>query len=148
MTVSKLTSLDVSHYFLSKTDDDSGDSISNLKLQKLVYLAQGFHLAIYDKKLFNEPIEAWTHGPVIDSLYHKFKEFGSNGIPAVKINLAKYSKNIKNLLEEIWEVYGQFSAWKLRNITHDHTPWKETSPGSEINLDSMKLYFKTLLKTA
>lgn len=144
----KLTSLDVANYFLAKTDEDAGDSISNLKLQKLVYLAQGFYLALYDERLFSSPIEAWTHGPVIRSLYHRFKKYESNGIPAPTINLKKYSKKVMSLLDEIWEVYGQFSAWKLRNITHEHKPWSKTAPGSVIGIDSMRRYFKTLLQSA
>jgi uncharacterized phage-associated protein len=59
---------DVAKYFLSLTDEDAGDLISNLKLQKLVYYAQGFHLALYDELLFEETIEAWTHGPVIPEM--------------------------------------------------------------------------------
>ena len=63
---------DVAKYFLSLSDDSSGDYISNLKLQKLLYYAQGFHLAIFNKPLFNEPIEAWAHGPVVGSSYRKY----------------------------------------------------------------------------
>lgn len=33
------------------------EEISNLKLQKLLYYSQGFHLAIFNKPLFFEPIE-------------------------------------------------------------------------------------------
>ena len=55
---------DVAKYFLALTDEDAGDLISNLKLQKLVYYAQGFHLALFDTPMFGEPIEAWTHVPL------------------------------------------------------------------------------------
>ena len=61
---------DVANYFLSLCDEDAGDLISNLKLQKLVYYAQGFHLAISGEPLFDEKIMAWEHGPVIPQLYH------------------------------------------------------------------------------
>ncbi len=56
---------DAAKYFLAQTSEDAGDLISNLKLQKLLYYAQGFHLALYDEPLFPEAIEAWTHGPVL-----------------------------------------------------------------------------------
>jgi uncharacterized phage-associated protein len=46
---------EVAKYFLAQADEDAGDLISNLKLQKLVYYAQGFHLALYDIPLFPEP---------------------------------------------------------------------------------------------
>ena len=59
-----LSCYDVAQYFLAKSDEDAGDLMSNLKLQKLVYYAQGFALALFDKPLFSERIEAWIHGPV------------------------------------------------------------------------------------
>ena len=62
-------------YFLAQASEDAGDLISNLKLQKLVYYAQGFHLALYDEPLFLEAIEAWTHGPVVPDLYRHYKKY-------------------------------------------------------------------------
>lgn len=54
-----LTCFDAADYFLSKIDEDAGDVITNLKLQKLVYYAQGFSLALCGRPLFAERIEAW-----------------------------------------------------------------------------------------
>ena len=65
-----LTCYDIAKYFLAQADEEIGDLISNLKLQKLVYYAQGFYLALHDEALFPEDIEAWTHGPVVPVLYH------------------------------------------------------------------------------
>src|SRR3990167_3308538 len=74
---------DVVNAFLLLDDRaDSSDGISNLKLQKLVYYAQGFFLAMHETPLFENDIEAWTHGPVVPELYRQFKEFGRNSIPA------------------------------------------------------------------
>ena len=53
----------------------SEDKITNLKLVKLCYIAQGLSLALLDKPLFSEPIEAWQYGPVVPSVYHEFKHF-------------------------------------------------------------------------
>ncbi len=50
-------------------DREAGDVITQLKLQKLMYIAQGIHLALYDAPLFKEEIEAWQHGPVVRELY-------------------------------------------------------------------------------
>lgn len=63
-----LTAKDVANYFLAQVDEECGDSISNLKLQKLLYYTQGFHLAMTGKLLFDEPIVNWQHGPVVESL--------------------------------------------------------------------------------
>ena len=60
-----MTAKDVAEYFLSRVDEDAGDSLSNLKIQKLAYYAQGYHLALHGTPLFNERIEAWQHGPRI-----------------------------------------------------------------------------------
>lgn len=139
-----LTCFDVADYFLSKTDEEAGDVISNLKLQKLVYYAQGFTLAVTGKPLFNEPIEAWQHGPVVPDLYHKYKDHGAYGIPApTNVDFSKFSSEIKEILDEVYDVYGQFSAWKLRNMTHEEAPWKNTEKGGVISLSSMSEYFKT-----
>lgn len=63
---------DVADYFIWLAND-SGSFISNLKLQKLVYYAQAWYLAIYGQSLFDEDFEAWVHGPIIPSLYQKYK---------------------------------------------------------------------------
>jgi uncharacterized phage-associated protein len=76
-----LPAIDVANYFLSKADPEAGDVISNLKLQKLLYYAQGFHLAIYGERLFIEQIKAWKHGPVVPDIYHHFKKHGEFGLP-------------------------------------------------------------------
>ena len=139
---------DIAKYFLVLSDPKVGDLISNLKLQKLCYYAQGFHLALHDKKLFPEKIEAWTHGPVIRELYQKYKKYGDGVIPTPgSFDISIYDKNTQELLDEVYSVYGQYSAWKLRNMTHEEPPWKEAKESaSSISPSSMKEYFKTLVK--
>jgi uncharacterized phage-associated protein len=108
---------DIAKYFLAQTDEDAGDLISNLKLQKLLYYAQGFNLALYDEPLFPESIEAWTHGPVVPEVYHEYKDFGSNAIPIPSnVDFSKYDQQTRELLDEVYSVYGQFSAWKLLSL--------------------------------
>ena len=139
----------VAAYFLNKANsDDAGDLISNLKLQKLVYYAQGFALAIFERTLFDDMIEAWQHGPVVPGLYHHFKTFGSGAIETPdEFNPESLSADEQGLLDEVYDVYGQFSAWKLRNMTHDEPPWKDAAKtGSFISQQSMAEYFKTQLQ--
>lgn len=137
--------IDVARCFLYLDDANDGDGISNLKLQKLVYYAQGFHSAIFDKPLFSEDISAWTHGPVIEDLYHRYKHYGSNRIPAEQtFNTDSLSKDEFELIEEVFEVFGQYSAWKLRNMTHEEAPWLEhESKAGIIPKQSITEYFKT-----
>ncbi len=142
--------IDVANYFLARnvgTDDDEG--VSNLKLQKLVYYAQGFHAAITGNPLFNEPIQAWAHGPVVPALYHEFKNNGSNPIPApVAFNAeAVFSQDQIGLLNEINNVFGQFSAWRLREMTHQELPWQSHEKAAdEIPVEEMRQYFLTRLR--
>lgn len=137
----------VAEYFLAHISEDEGDLISNLKLQKLLYYAQGFHLALYDTALFPERIEAWMHGPVVPDLYHEYKKYGGGALPLPKgVDFSIYNEQTRDLLDEVSSVFGQFSAWKLANMTHDEPPWKEAAPNkSEITHEALTAYFKTQL---
>jgi uncharacterized phage-associated protein len=141
-----ISCFDVARYFLALVDEDAGDSLSNLKLQKLVYYAQGFHLALYDAPLFPERIEAWKHGPVVPPLYHELKQFGAGSVKLDgEVDRDKFSKEVGGLLDEVYSVYGQFSALRLRSITHQEPPWQQTADGAVISHEFMKDYFKTQL---
>lgn len=141
-----LSAKDVAEYFLTCVDENAGEGITNLKIQKLVYYAQGVYLAIYGTPLFQESIEAWKHGPVVPSLYHEYKCFGDNAIPVPsKIDNRKYSEKVKDVLDEVYNVFGQFSAWKLRNMTHEERPWKETPAAGIISNNLMREYFQTIV---
>ena len=140
--------LDIAKYFLSTQDEDAGDTISNLKLQKLVYYAQGFNLALYGKRLFKESILAWEHGPVVAELYHEYKDYGADPIPMPNdLDLSIFSGKEKELLDDIHEVYGQYSAWKLRNMTHNEQPWIEARESDKniITRRKLKKFFTDLL---
>ncbi len=139
---------EVADYFLSKINEEFGDCISNLKIQKLVYFAQGFVLAITGKTLFNEDILAWQHGPVVKSLYDKYKEFGATCLP--KPEHCEFSflrcEELTEVLDEVYDTYGQFSAWKLRDLTHlPNSPWAKVEINEVLNLADMDVYFKSLL---
>jgi uncharacterized phage-associated protein len=135
---------EVAGYFLAKCDEAAGDLISNLKLQKLLYYAQGFCLALTSKPLFHEPIEAWTHGPVVPAVYHRFKDYRDFGLP-IPADIPQFDSGTQELLDEVYAVYGQFSAWKLRNMTHLESPWRDTPTGETISEAALKAYFTTQL---
>ena len=140
---------DVANYFLSLVDVDADDCISNLKLQKLCYYAQGFHLAIYGTRLFNEDIQAWQHGPVVPSLYRKYKDAGKSCLmPDDDFDSNILPAEIVDLLNEVYQNYGQFSAWRLRDMTHQESPWKTSyNKTSDDVISDEKLieFFKTRL---
>lgn len=136
---------DVAQCFLYLDGINEGDGISNLKLQKLVYYAQGFYSAIFDKPLFNEEISAWTHGPVVPKLYHQYKQHSRNHIPPINnFDTGSLTKDEFELIEEVYDVFGQYSAWKLRNMTHEESPWLEhEADAGVIPKEAISEYFKT-----
>lgn len=136
---------DIAKYLISLVDEDAGDSISNLKVQKLLYYAQGFHLAMFGAPLFPEAIKAWIHGPVVPQVWHEYKEFGSGPIPVMPVNLNKYSQKTQKFLDEVFSVYGQFTASRLRDMTHNEPPWKNARQGDPISRASLTEFFKTLV---
>ena len=140
--------IDVAKWFILYNDmvvtDNGGDLISNLKLQKLLYYAQGCFLAVKGRRLFADPLVAWQHGPVVADVYHYYKSNGANGIQfdeSDTIDMSEFDDEENELLKQVYEVFGQYSAWKLRNMTHQETPWKETKNGEVISTEIIKEYF-------
>jgi uncharacterized phage-associated protein len=140
------TAIQIANWFLVRNrmaiEEMGGDLISNLKLQKLLYYAQGAYLAIKGTPLFDDPIVAWKHGPVVETVYHEYKSFASGGIECDDCDLPVFDDETKNILEQVYKVFGQYSAWKLRELTHSETPWNSTEQGAEIDLTVIKDYFE------
>lgn len=139
-----LHALDVAEYILTLVPDEEGEVITNLKLQKLVYYAQGFSLVLHGQPLFEEAIEAWAHGPVVPELYQHYKQYENQPIPRPdELDYSKYDEETKKLLDEVYEVYGQYSASGLLRLTHEEPPWKDTPRGGVISHAAMKEFFQT-----
>ncbi|MCL1932672.1 MAG: DUF4065 domain-containing protein [Candidatus Azobacteroides sp.] len=140
--------LDIANKILAKaSSSDAGELISNMKLQKLLYYQQGFHLAYFGTPLFNEEIEAWMYGPVVPSVYAFYKDFDNQGIKHDEAVITLSHKE-EALFDEVYKIYGDFSAVGLMNLTHSETPWKETpiAKGSVIDHEKMKNFFIKKLK--
>lgn len=145
----QLTAIHVGDYFLSLMDDDAGDTMSNKYLQKLVYLAQGFHLAAYGEPLFNEPIEAWDFGPIVPTLFDYYKKYGPNALPKpIGLNLDLYTKDVRQLLDDIYCIYGQYASWRLRIMLYHEAPWKKQDDdlGKIITTDALQTVFINLIE--
>ena len=144
--MASLRATDVANYFLT-VQDISGPSerITNLKIQKLCYYAQGISLAIMGKPLFYEDMEHWKHGPVVPTLYREYQSYGSAPIPPPKdLHLKLYDREAQNLLDKVYQLYGQDSAWELRNKTHEEPPWINTPDGCQITFKDLGAYFESL----
>ena len=130
------------------------EGITHLKLQKLIYYAQGISLALYNKPLYNEKILAWPHGPVVREVYDKYCCWGRETIKIelddekTKIlNKIENNREISEILNLTYDNFAIYTAWQLRQMTHyDNSPWDITEKtkglDSEINQDLIKEYFK------
>lgn len=125
-----------------RMDEEDADLISNLKLQKLLYYAQGSFLAIKGVPLFNEKILAWEHGPVVREVYMEYKNNRSRGIEYAGDYDGSIKEDDESILMQVYSIFGQYSAWGLRNKTHEETPWKSTERNQEIKNELIKDYFE------
>ena len=147
-TSTALHALGIAEYFVASVDTDSGDNITHLKLQKLLYYAQGFHVAMCDgKTLFPESLLAWAHGPVVRKVYNRYRGQAYHPIdPNVSFSRSHIPPEIREILDAVYATYGQFSATKLEKMTHEESPWQETEPSSVISLDLLRNYFVPLVE--
>ncbi len=164
----------IGNWFLNRADQE-GKILTAMKLQKLAYVAHGWHLAFTDKPLVHDAVEAWKWGPVFRPLYHEFREFGSEpiGRRATVFDGATLEERIiqvddyahldeepmsqtelNEFLESVWNVYGTYSAVELSDITHQPgTPWYDMlekmghriRPYTVIPNDLILQHYKTLL---
>ena len=108
----------------------------HMKLQKLAYLSYGWWLAYYDDPILSEAPQVWAHGPVFKSLYHALKHFGRNPITGLQretpfnpvLRVPDSDTDVHQLLDWIWERYGNQSAYALSDLTHQpNSPWRRVA---------------------
>lgn len=141
----------IADWFIAWADAQDAD-VSNLKLQKLLYYAQGHFLGSTGAPLFTDDLRAWAHGPVIPSIYHRFKQYGGSPIDAEvaipeNFDWSEY-QDVQQHLANIWATYGEYSAWALRNRTHREAPWRQAwdsdTAGAVIPRRSLQTFFEPL----
>lgn len=164
------SSLQVANAFIELAEKTSGERLTNMKLQKLLYFAQGWHIAVRGKPLFNEQIEAWDYGPVVPTVYHKFSHRGAQPIikkaTAIVFDGERFvtetvediqDEEIKNFLASIWRTYGKHSALTLSKLTHAaDTPWTRVlkdnggklPTGTDIPREYLRDYFESRRKAS
>lgn len=145
---------DVADYIITLCDE-SGEYLSHLKLQKLLYYTQAWYLAFYNEPLFKGKFQAWVHGPVNRDIYNRFSSSKSlySSIDIEDIRSDFDVKNIpskgKKLIESVLETYGSYTGAQLEEMTHDEKPWKEARKGyrpsqrceEDINEKTMQQYY-------
>lgn len=163
----KYDSLDIAKWFLWKNkvnqleneteyDDkyEVYEGLTHLKLQKLLYFAQGVNLVVNNKVLFNDKINAWTHGPVVKKVYNDFKKWGRDEInieltpeDMKKIEEIELDIESSTVLNSVYDNFGIYTAWQLREMTHTPGgPWETTvrtkGMDKEIPVSLIKEYFQ------
>lgn len=124
MTKDLCSPADMARWFINRVDRASGEAITHLKLQKLLYFAQAYHLANFNKPLFKEDMQAWAHGPVVPSVWHAYKEHGWNSLDST--DAPDVPEEIEAYLNAVYETFAKFDAKELERLTHEHRPWRET----------------------
>lgn len=141
--------LDVANRLLQMSEASEGQELmTNLKLQKMLYYQQGFHLAYFDAPLFEEEIEAWMYGPAVPCVYERYRANGKIGIPSEHSSFEFENPVEESLFEEVFRVYGAYSAMGLIEKTHSEPPWRNTPTGvgNVIPKGAIKAFFKTRLR--
>jgi len=144
-------------YFIWKNKVDPKETgLGKLKLQKLLYYVQAWNLALNGEALFEDNFEAWIHGPAIAKVYHHFKEydFEDSNIQLEENNFDTFTKTEKELLDEIWRVYGKYDGSYLETLTHNELPWQQargvmrtTEPSQNIiSSEVMREYYAAKIK--
>lgn len=118
--------MDAARYFIYLSYDSDNFSLTPLKLQKLLYFAQGWS-CVWDKRfLFNDEFEAWQYGPVNREVYDAFKRYRGNEIPRYEGCKPEDADELElETIETVWENYGFISAGELVEMTHAQKPWKQ-----------------------
>ena len=149
----KYTCFDIANYFLDKAKQ-TAIAVTNLKLQKLVYYAQAWHLAIHNEALMEEvEFEAWIHGPVIHELWNKYRNYSYKPINE-EVTPPELDARSDQFLEEVGEVYLDKDAYTMELMSHREDPWILARNGyadnerctNTISEESMRTYFKSRLK--
>lgn len=132
MPVPETTAGKLANYVLFASGQ-RGLRVTNLKLQKLLYYCQAWHLAFTGAELFPERIEAWVHGPVVPPVFAAFKEHRWNNLPVPvlepEIETGRTDRPIRDLVAEVLEVYGHFTGAELEGLTHLEEPWRAARNG-------------------
>ena len=129
----------VANRFIELAEHDEGRKLTPMQLIKLAYIAHGFSLAIKNRPLLDEPVEAWRYGPVIPSLYRKLKAFGNGGVDK-RISRFFGSETLASedadLIDAVYEKYGKLTGGQLSFLTHKRgTPWSDAYKPDEYGIE-------------
>jgi uncharacterized phage-associated protein len=142
---------DVANYLIKlAAAEDEPDYLTHLRLQKLMYYVQAWSLARRGRPAFKGRIEAWAHGPVVKELWKVLSARGSTPLPVDALcGASTLSKDDAGFVASVWNAYRGFTAFALRSMTHNESPWINARGGiapadscsTEITHEAMREYF-------
>ena len=146
----------VAVYFAKKSIEENKQALTIMQILKLVYIVQGYHLAIENSPFFKQETYAWKYGPVIKDLYYSLKDWLSQNDIYLNEKFLPHSSyesfndKQKSILSVVFKKYGKLSAMGLSRLTHkDGTPWaeryKKEEEGLLIEKELIKKYYKTIV---
>lgn len=133
------SSMAIANEFLKRAQAE-GRSLTHMHVQKLVYIAHGWHMAINNEPLVDEQFQAWDYGPVLPSLYRALKQYGSGTVPRLLRRgddtpffydddgdtiISRLNEPERSSIEQVWNEFKDFAAFQLSALTHkEGAPWK------------------------
>lgn len=115
--------IEIANWFIAKAAE-SGDLVTHLKVQKLLYYAEAWTQVLADKELFEEQMQAWAHGPVVPEVFHEFKQYGWNPLPVPQEKkIPEISDEAQEVLIQVFDTYGNIPARTLEEMSHLDAPW-------------------------
>jgi uncharacterized phage-associated protein len=161
-----LSAAAVANEFLKlQSEDPHSPGLDQMKLQKLVYYAHAWYLAIKGTPLFDDDIEAWPWGPVVRNLYIEFKDFKSKPISGRRAQILlkdegsdqsdwriitpyPTDEGVKEFIRNVWESHKNFTGVQLSNATHaEGEPWFIVNKFKNGNLDEKPKIENDLIKS-
>lgn len=147
-----LRAVDIADFFIALGNAEHEDPMTNLRINKLLYFAQGWSLQRFGKPLFSEPIKAWKYGPVVGVIYNKYKEYGKNIITECSpgFSISGFSPEEIQLLLDVYNKYRSIATSRLVEKSHEaNTPWarvyKEGEDSRTIPIRFISEYFNNHL---
>jgi len=151
---------DVCDYVILKAKSDEDIPLNNLKLQKLLYYIQAWHLAFYKKPFFDGKFQAWVHGPVNRIIYDRFRSTKFLYSDITKDDVLNkscieiFSSEDRNHIDNVLDTYLKFSGFQLEALTHSEDPWIKARKGylsfsrCEVEIDEaiMGTYYRSKVK--
>lgn len=125
---------------------EAGEPMTNMRLHKLLYFAQGHALALRGEVLIDEAVEAWRYGPVFPSVFEAWKEYGAEPIPVCEGRPLREGHAHSEIVDAVWQAYRRFSPVRLSQMAMvPRGPWAQARndyPNAPVRSAHLAEYFQ------